>query len=62
MQGTIWINKKTQQDYIVVDLAIDATNRYDSESVVVYKQAGTASPTFVREYKEFLEKFSKSYG
>jgi len=54
MKG-IWRNNKTGKLYIVTGMAFDATNDREKEIVVKYEDAEL---DFVRELKEFTEKFT----
>ena len=49
---------KTGKIYVVIHAdAIDTTNANDGALVVVYRQEGTNNPVFVRNHREFHEKF-----
>ena len=55
---SLYKNKKTGKKYILVSVAIDATNSRDGNKVAVYIPCyGTTEPTYVRDLAEFLEKF-----
>lgn len=52
-----YINKKNGKVYTVIsDNGVDCTNARDGERVVIYTTEGS-SRLFVREYKEFIDKF-----
>ena len=53
-KNTIWINNKNGKEYTVLGEAIDCTNERDGLEVIVYEIEGKQ---FVREKKEFTEKF-----
>ena len=57
--GDIYTNKKNGTHYIVIGIAIDATNIRDENRVVVYKSCESAM-LFVRDEIEFYEKFEPS--
>lgn len=50
-------NKKNKQLYEVLFSATDATNSREGEKVIVYRN--DKGKLFVRELKEFYEKFEK---
>jgi hypothetical protein len=56
-KNSIWINKKNNKEYCVIDQAIDCTNDRDGLEVVIYTTKTAPGKFFVREKKEFLEKF-----
>jgi hypothetical protein len=49
-------NKKNGKLYYKLGIAIDATNSRDGEKVIIYSDM---SKVYVREEKEFHEKFDK---
>lgn len=53
----IYIHKKTGNKYFVTGEAINATNANDGQVMIIYTNAD--GKTFVREKKEFLEKFEE---
>ena len=57
---TIFQNKKTRKFYKLLGTVINTTNAQDGQVMFVYaplKQEEEINLTFVRERKEFLEKF-----
>jgi hypothetical protein len=58
MKNSIWKNNKKNTFYTVLNEAIDCTNERDGLIVVVYKANEDSSLLFVREKKEFLDKFT----
>jgi hypothetical protein len=61
-RGAWFRNNKTGSVYRVLDKATDATNATDGRSMVIYKPArpvADSRPLYVREEKEFLEKFTQ---
>ncbi|MCH5167837.1 MAG: hypothetical protein J1F35_08160 [Erysipelotrichales bacterium] len=54
-----WVHKKTGNLYTLDDLVIDTTNSTEGRIMVIYHLAGTRRDfdLYVRELKEFLEKF-----
>ena len=50
-------NKKTGDVYIRLANGIDATNSRDGLAVIVYCQEDNGNSVFVRDEKEFYEKF-----
>ena len=57
-RGYDWVHKKTGNLYILDDFAIDATNSTESRLMIIYHKAGVRdADLYVRELKEFLEKF-----
>ena len=57
-RGYDWVHKKTGNLYILDDFAIDATNSTEGRIMVIYHKVDPKSiDLYVRELKEFLEKF-----
>lgn len=57
-RGYDWVHKKTGNLYTLDDFAIDATNSTEGRIMVIYHRAGIRDiDLYVRELKEFLEKF-----
>lgn len=52
-----WANKKTGKLYVIFDVCIDKTSERDGLPVIIYRSVDVGSPLFVREKKEFLQKF-----
>lgn len=57
-ENSLWINNKNGREYQVIKEAIDCTNERDGLIVVVYICKEAKGKLFVREKKEFLNKFS----
>ena len=57
MEGLIYLNKKSKKLYKVVSEVIDTTNERDGTLCILYHFIEDSSKLFVREKKEFLEKF-----
>jgi hypothetical protein len=55
----LYRNKKKQSLYRVLHHAIDCTNERDGTKVVVYTNVEGEPLVFVREEKEFQEKFER---
>ena len=55
--GTPWKHKKTGKTYYVLGGAINATNAQDGQVMIFY--VDELGFSFVREYREFHEKFEK---
>lgn len=57
----LWRNKKNQKIYkIVIGRVINATNNNAGQAMVLYKlYESYDTPHYVREEKEFLEKFEE---
>lgn len=55
----IWRNKKKGTLYKVVGKCINCTNAQDGQLMIMYESLGDDNLTFVREEKEFIEKFEK---
>lgn len=53
-----FINNKNKRRYIILAYAISATNSNEGEEMVVYFDEKDRSKIFVREQKEFNEKFT----
>jgi hypothetical protein len=52
------IHKKTGDIYVVIETdVINATNGREHERMIIYRKKGNTLKTFVRESKEFFEKF-----
>ena len=57
-RGYDWVHKKTGNLYTLDDFTIDATNSTEGRIMVIYHRAGKIHvDLYVRELKEFLEKF-----
>ena len=57
-RGYDWIHKKTGNLYTLDDFAIDATNSTEGHIMVIYHRVDLRDvDLYVRELKEFLEKF-----
>lgn len=56
-QPDIWRNKKTDDPYLRVSDAMDASNNNNWNEMVIYRNI--QGEWFVRDKKEFLEKFVK---
>lgn len=54
----IYINNKTGKRYKTIEKAINCTNSNDGQEMIVY-QSEHGGGWFVRESKEFKEKFTK---
>ena len=54
-----WLHVKTGNRYWVELECIDCTNGREDTEVVLYREDKTCGPFFVREKKEFLEKFER---
>ena len=50
----IFVHRKTGNKYVVVGECLNCTNAQDGQEMVIYFRDGR---TFVREKREFLEKF-----
>lgn len=50
----IFIHRKTGNKYVVIGECLNCTNAQDGQVMVIYFRDGR---TFVREKREFLEKF-----
>jgi hypothetical protein len=60
MYEDVWTNNKHGNEYVRVGAAIDTTNEGDGRSMVVYFERSVGrSILFVREEKEFLQKFTQ---
>lgn len=57
MEPEIYRHKKTGYEYVALELGIDCTNSRDGLSVVIYHRCGYRIPLYVREMREFNEKF-----
>lgn len=51
-----WEHKKTGKIYTVTGIGVNCSNKNDGEIIVIYERCGI---TYVREEKEFHEKFEK---
>ncbi|MDR3258519.1 MAG: DUF1653 domain-containing protein [Fusobacteriaceae bacterium] len=58
IKNSTWKNNKKNTFYIVLNEGIDCTNERDGLIVVVYQAKENSSLLFVREKKEFLDKFT----
>ena len=58
----LYTNNKTQEVYVVVNNAINATNAQDGQAMVVYTPKSTLNivtrKLYVRELEEFKSKFT----
>lgn len=54
--NNLYTNKKTGEFYIKAKEVINATNENDGQVMILYSSMKTGQ-TFVREKKEFFEKF-----
>jgi len=54
-----WVNKKTGEMYVIFDIGIDTTNERIGLPVVIYRSVGHSAPVYVRESKEFFQKFER---
>ena len=52
-----WRNLKTGNIYMFICFAIDCTNERDGTEVVIYREKYKKGEVFIREFKEFAEKF-----
>ena len=53
------IHKKSGDTYVVTGIGIiNATNGREDERMIMYQKKGDILKTFVREHKEFFEKFT----
>jgi len=59
--GTLYRNKKTGRTYQIVAMGTDCTNSRDGTEVVIYHDVEHeyGAQTFVREAKEFFNKFER---
>lgn len=53
----VFVNKKTEDEYLLVAIALDATNKREGARVVVYYPIHKPEKLFVRDEDEFREKF-----
>ena len=58
INGTIWINKKSGKEYLVMGVSIDCTNSRDGERNIVYVSV-TDWSLYNRCESEFYSKFEK---
>ena len=56
---SLWMNKKTKNNYVVEAVHPDYTNAREGQFVVLYYQATNVKIRGVREISEFLEKFEE---
>lgn len=54
----VWKNKKTEKEYRGLGTVVNATNAEDGQVMVLYRDRG-GDQRYVREQKEFLEKFEQ---
>ena len=57
--GQRWRNNKTGDLYVVLCVALEATNNRPRLPVVLYVKRGDASVSNVRDVSEFIEKFTR---
>ena len=55
----IYKNKKNEKVYRIIGRVINATNAQDGQVMFLYEQTENRGKLFVREEKEFFEKFEK---
>lgn len=53
----IWKNKKNGNHYAILAHGIDCTNDRDGTEIVIYSKGDDPQMIFVREAKEFYDKF-----
>ena len=66
-KDSVWINNKTKNKYVLLDNNVtNCTNKDDGKIMILYKrlddifvELGDSPTLFVRERKEFFEKFTK---
>lgn len=56
---TTWENHKNSNLYVLTGIAFDATNAREGTPVCIYKSAGNVEGLFVRDFSEFVGKFTE---
>lgn len=60
MNGKIFVHNKTGNKYFVLNEAIDANNCSEGDEVVVYTRIDSDDQRwFIRDYYEFMAKFTE---